>query len=204
MGSMHYGADGIIYDDSPEGGGKAVTVEKAKEIEGVTLTKYVTIEKIVKTGIVLLNMYNGVDELKASGGLLLAPEPTMLTKAAAGYLAGDGASRFISGPFQIYGIWNNDKQYENAPGNLLGLAGNGKDNLKSTKPGYVTGGDAQLVGEMIGDFGLARRSLYKAIMSPQGVSKMKDIIRLGKIINSIISPAKTGYQKGEKMKKNGE
>lgn len=126
----------------------------------------------------------------------------MITKVSGVYLIGDGLTRSISGPIQLYGIWGNDKQLENVPGNLLGLVGNGIDNLNSNKPGYVTGGDGQLVGEMVGDFGLARRSLYKALMSPQGVSKMKDYIRFGNIINSLSSPARTGYSKGKKIKEN--
>lgn len=55
---------------------------------------------------------------------------------------------------------------------------------------------------MLGDFGLARRSLYQAIISPTGKSKMNDYIRAGKIINSIFSPARTSYSKGQKLKNN--
>lgn len=202
MGNFHYGADGVVYNDSAAGGGKPIEDGTLHNIQEVTITKNVTLEKIVKSVIVGINMYNGFDELKGGIGLLFVPEPTTLTKISGGYLIGDGSTRLLSGPIQLYGIWNNDSQLENVPGNLLGLVGNGIDNLNNTKPGYVTGGDGQLVGEMIGDFGLARRSLYKALMSPQGVSKMKDYIRFGKIINSLSSPARTGYSKGKKLKEN--
>ena len=202
MGNFHYGADGVIYDDSKAGRGKAIENGTLHDIPEITLTKNLTLEKIVKSVIVGINMYSGVDELIGGVGSLLVPEPTMITKVSGVYLIGDGLTRSISGPIQLYGIWGNDKQLENVPGNLLGLVGNGIDNLNSNKPGYVTGGDGQLVGEMVGDFGLARRSLYKALMSPQGVSKMKDYIRFGNIINSLSSPARTGYSKGKKIKEN--
>jgi len=202
MGNFHYGADGVIYDDSKAGRGKAIENGTLHNIPEITLTKNLTLEKIVKSVIVGINMYSGVDELIGGVGSLLVPEPTMITKVSGVYLIGNGLTRSISGPIQLYGIWGNDKQLENVPGNLLGLVGNGIDNLNSNKPGYVTGGDGQLVGEMVGDFGLARRSLYKALMSPQGVSKMKDYIRFGNIINSLSSPARTGYSKGKKIKEN--
>ena len=202
MGDFHYGANGTIYDDSKAGGGTAYEDGTMHDIKEVIITKSTTLGKIGKSLGVAFNMYSGFEEMKGGIALLFVPEPTTLTKFAGGYLAADGAVRFTSGPVQFYGIWKNNKQLENVPSNLLGVVGNGIDNLNSAGPGYVTGGKGQLVGEMMGDIGLAHRGLYKAVMSPQGVSKMKDYLRLGKIANGVISPAKTGYMKGQKIKEN--
>lgn len=39
MGTMNYAADGYIYDDSEDGGGKPVENGRINNIEGVTITK---------------------------------------------------------------------------------------------------------------------------------------------------------------------
>jgi RHS repeat-associated protein len=153
-----------------------------EELDEVIITsskpKPSLISKIVKTGFVASNMYAGYNESMIGAGLLLVPEPTLLTKAAGSYAAIDGITRTYSGFYQLYGIWSEKENYENSPDNLLSTVGyvvdqntnNPNDRIYQTSLGLV------------GDFGLnkakAVQSFNKMLKLEKNFEKLVEESRL--------------------------
>lgn len=138
------------------------------------------------------NAYAGWNELTTGVGLLFAPEP-IATKVGGAYLALDGVTRMASAPLQIYGTWTGNTTLENAPSNLLGSIGFLFDNAGGGD--WNTAGKAQLTMELMGDFGLSRRSLSTAVTKGfTNPNRIKNLINIGYATWQIVRPYKDAIQ----------
>lgn len=158
-----------------------------------------TLHKIIKSGTALANAYGGYNEITAGVASLLAPEPTGVTKALGAYGIADGLTRIVSTPVALYGTLTENERLENAPSNILGLAGNLIDNMNSSSDTYKTGGKAQLWGELAGDFGLSRRNLINTL-EKEATTNMDKIIKVGKIVKEAIFVPLNATTKAKKLK----
>jgi RHS repeat-associated protein len=170
--------------------------------EIIITTKSSVLQKVIKTGLTTLNIYSGYVEFMAGVACLMVPEPTV-SKAAGVYGIADGSVRMVSGPFVIYGTITDNKRLENAPINVLGLAGNLIDNKISDKADYITGGNAQLTGEILGDLGLSRKNLATTL-EKNATTVFEKVKKVFDVSKSLIGTPVSAGLKGNKIKENNE
>jgi len=139
------------------------------------------------------NFIAGAQEIVA--GIAMMSAPTGITQVAGAYSFLDGGTRVVTSPFIIYGAWTGDKQMENMPSNLLGTMGYLLDE------GHETGGKNQMIGELMGDFGLSRRKLSRLVSQGfKNPRKIKNLIQIGNATWQIIRP----YKDAVTLKKEGK
>ena len=143
-----------------------------------------------------LNAYAGYGEFVA--GMAMMAAPTGVTQAAGAYSIADGFVRMATAPFQIFGTWTGNTSLENMPSNLLGSIGFAADNFSHS--GITTGGNTQVVMELMGNFGLSRQKLIQAVTTGfSNPNKIKNMINIGNATWQIVRPYKDAISAKDKL-----
>ena len=106
----------------------------------------------------------GYKEFQAAELLAVAPDPTLLTKAAAVYFALDGAVRVVGATVRTVGVWTdweNNTDLARAPTNLLGVVGYVVNGVSGGS--FYMGSRTQVLFEMQGDLINSRRAITNGI-----------------------------------------